>query len=158
MPIFVWSAILGNVSSTIKWYSLRRRERNHLSLERVQPYLAVITPLWDALRTGKQAVVTSDLSLLEVLVKPIQLGDKKLQDLFRTILYHTSGFSCLPITTPILVTAANLRATIGIKTPDAIHAATALISGCTLFVTNDPAFHRVPSLPVALVSDIAAAP
>lgn len=126
-------------------------------VEQVQPYLNASLPLWNALRMGSQPVVTSELSLLEVQVKPIQLGDATLQRLFRRILYNVKGLTCLPITRQTLETAAQLRATNGLKTPDAIHAATALLAGCTLFVTNDPAFRRVPSLNVAILSDVIAA-
>jgi len=127
-------------------------------IEIIQPYLATAAPLWDALRAGTQEVITSELSLLETLVKPLQLGNTALQKLFETVLYNTKGFSCLPITRQILEEAAQIRATFGLKTPDAIHAATALIEGCTLFVTNDVAFRRIPGLNVAILNEIAAAP
>jgi len=39
-----------------------------------------------------------------------------------------------------------------------IYRATALAQGCTLFVTNDPIFRRVPGLTVAILSEIAATP
>jgi predicted nucleic acid-binding protein len=44
----------------------------------------------------------------------------------------------LPITRPILLEAARLRAATKLKTPDAIHAATAMDAGCALFVTTTP--------------------
>jgi predicted nucleic acid-binding protein len=127
-------------------------------VEAVRTFLDVAKPLWDALDAGTQAVVTSELSLLEVLVKPLQLGDIALQSLFQGTLYATPGFACVAITRQTLETAARLRTTAGLKTPDAIHAATALIEHCTLFVTNDPIFRRVPGLTVAILSEIAAAP
>jgi predicted nucleic acid-binding protein len=127
-------------------------------IETIQPYLTTAAPLWDALRAGTQSVITSELSLLETIVKPLQLGNTSLQELFETILYNTKGFSCLPITRQILEAAAQVRATFGLKTPDAIHAATALSEGCTLFVTNDVAFRRISGLNVAILSEIAAAP
>jgi predicted nucleic acid-binding protein len=64
------------------------------------------------------------------------------------------GTLTIPINRQILETAAQLRASTHLKTPDAIHAATALESGCTLFVTNDPAFKRVPNLAVMVLSDL----
>jgi len=54
----------------------------------------------------------------------------------------------------ILERAAQLRAATNLKTPDAIHAATALEHGCTLFVTNDSTFRRVPGLPVTILADL----
>lgn len=123
-------------------------------VERVQPYMAISKPLWDALDAGSQALVTSEITLLEVLVKPLRLGDTQLQSLFIGTLYGTPHFTSLPINRQILETAAQLRITAGLKTPDAIHAATALEAGCTLFVTNDAAFKRVPGLMVAVLSDL----
>jgi predicted nucleic acid-binding protein len=40
--------------------------------------------------------------------------------------------------------AAQLRAAIGVKTPDAIQLVAAIGAGCTTFVTND---RRLPSIP-----------
>ena len=60
-----------------------------------------------------------------------------------------------PITQTVLEKAANLRATLDLKTPDAIHAATALLNKCVLFVTNDSAFRRLSDLTVTVLSEIA---
>ena len=50
--------------------------------------------------------------------------------------------------------AARLRAETGLKTPDALHAATALRAGCALFITNDADFRRVPGLPIIVLDDL----
>ncbi|MEO7908786.1 MAG: PIN domain-containing protein [Roseiflexaceae bacterium] len=112
-------------------------------VEEVKPYIDVARPLWDALDAGTQDIATSELSALEALIKPLRLQNASLQELFLGTLYHTPGLLCILITRQILESAAQVRATLGLKTPDAIHAATALIEGCTLFVTNDVAFRRV---------------
>ncbi len=54
----------------------------------------------------------------------------------------------------ILREAARLRAITKLRTPDAIHAATALQIGCALFVTNDKGFKNVPSLPHVILDDL----
>jgi predicted nucleic acid-binding protein len=55
----------------------------------------------------------------------------------------------------VLRQAAVLRATIpSLRTPDAIHAATALLGNCDMFLTNDPGFRRVPGLPLILLSNV----
>ena len=41
----------------------------------------------------------------------------------------------------------------GLKTPDALHAATAIRAECTLFITNDNDFRRVRDLPVVVLDD-----
>jgi predicted nucleic acid-binding protein len=60
----------------------------------------------------------------------------------------------LPITQHILRDAARLRATTKLRTPDALHAATARQAGCVLFVTNDVGFRGVASLPLVLLDDL----
>ena len=125
-------------------------------VEMIEPYLTASMPLWDALDANQQDVVTSELSVLEVLVKPLRLADFVLEGLFTGTLYSTPGLACVPITQSILRMAAQIRADVGLKTPDAIHAATALEMGCVLFVTNDSAFRRVPGLNVAVLNEVIA--
>jgi predicted nucleic acid-binding protein len=125
-------------------------------VEQIEPYLSASAPLWDALHAGSQLVVTSDLCILEVLVKPLRDGNANLVALVRNILLGTIGLHCLPISRSVLESAAQLRATFNLKTPDAIHAATAREAGCALFVTNDHGFRRVPGLNGAVLGEIAA--
>jgi predicted nucleic acid-binding protein len=47
-----------------------------------------------------------------------------------------------------------VRATTRLKTPDAIHAATALREGCTLFLTNDAQFRTIANLPVTVLQEV----
>ncbi len=124
------------------------------SVERIDPYRAILDILWQAVSVGQFTVVTSELTLLEVLVKPLKVGDTAIAETFRTVLRHSPDVQMLPITQTVLEKAANLRATLDLKTPDAIHAATALLNGCVLFVTNDSTFRRLSDLTVTLLSEI----
>jgi predicted nucleic acid-binding protein len=124
------------------------------SIERIDPYRALLDILWQTVSTGQITVVTSELSLLEVLVRPLKVGDATTATLFRTVLRHTPDVQMVPITQAVLEEAANLRATLGLRTPDAIHLATALLNGCALLVTNDRAFRRVPDLAVTVLSEL----
>ncbi|MHB1421855.1 MAG: type II toxin-antitoxin system VapC family toxin [Gemmataceae bacterium] len=125
-------------------------------VERIEPYLTASAPLWDALDAGLASVVTSELTLLEVLVKPLRDGNSALASLYRTVLLGTVGLTSVPITRSILESAAQLRAGCKLKTPDAIHAATAMAHGSSLFVSNDTGFRRVIGLPVAVLREVAA--
>ena len=62
----------------------------------------------------------------------------------------------IPIDRSILLQAANLRATNNLKTPDAIHAATALSVNCDLFITNDKGFGNLSNLPVVVLNEVLA--
>jgi predicted nucleic acid-binding protein len=124
------------------------------SIERIDPYRGVLDTLWQAVSLEQFTVVTSELTLLEVLVKPLKVGDVTTATTFRTVLRHSPDVQMLPITQTVLEKAASLRATMNIKTPDAIHAATALLNGCGLFVTNDSTFRRFSDLAVTVLSEI----
>jgi predicted nucleic acid-binding protein len=124
------------------------------SIERIDPYRGILDTLWQAVSFGQFTVVTSELTLLEVLVKPLRVGDVTTATAFRTVLRNSPDVQMLPITQPVLEKAASLRATMNIKTPDAIHAATALLNGCALFVTNDSTFRRLSNLAVTVLSEI----
>jgi len=123
------------------------------SVERIDPYRAILDSLWRAVSFGQITIVTSELTLLEVLVKPLKEGNATVAASYRAVLRHSPDVRMAPITQVVLEEAANLRATQGLKTPDALHAATALLNGCTLFVTNDSAFRRVSDLTVAILSE-----
>jgi predicted nucleic acid-binding protein len=126
------------------------------AVEKIEPYFSASAPLWSALHGGTQEVMTSELTLLEVLVKPLRAGDAALVTLYRNVLLGTAGLTCLPVSLAALESAAGLRAQYNLKTPDAIHAATALQAGCAMFVTNDAGFARVPGLNVVVLSQVAA--
>ena len=111
------------------------------TVEHISPYDGLLQPVWQ-----RGAVLTSELSRLEVLVKPLQAEDSLLQCIYRDLL-SAAEVDRHPLTTEVLERAAQLRANFGIKTPDAIHAATALIRNAALFLSNDDGFKRVPDLP-----------
>ena len=121
-------------------------------------YAPLLQPLWQAAKKGNITIVSSDLALMETLILPIRMGDTVLVNDYER-LFKQQLVRLLPITQDNLRVAARLRATIqALRTPDAIHAATALLSGCVFFVTNDTGFKRVPGLPLAILDEVLAAP
>jgi predicted nucleic acid-binding protein len=124
-------------------------------VERVEPYWSASSEFWEAIDDGRCEAATSELTLLEVLIKPLRDGDADLESLFRATML-ASNLECLAITLAILETAARLRADHRLKTPDAIHAATAIEAGAFLFLTNDTDFRKVPGLNVAILDEIVA--
>ncbi|MEE9295982.1 MAG: PIN domain-containing protein [Phycisphaerae bacterium] len=98
-------------------------------------------------------VISSELVLLETLVKPIREKKASLEAAFRAFLLESDEFRLVPIELGTIERAARLRAESGLKAPDAIHAATALEVDCALFLTNDPAFRRVDGLSVAVLGE-----
>ena len=121
-------------------------------------YAPLCRPFWQAARIGRSGIFSSDLALLETMVLPLRNADTVLQSRFERFLLH-SDVNLLLITQSVLLEAARLRADVpGLKTPDAIHAATALINGCILLITNDTGFRRVRGLSTIMLDDVLAAP
>lgn len=123
------------------------------AVERIQPYCDALQPVWHSAASGEIRAATSEISLLEVLVKPLRLGDARLEADFRRFC-GSREFQFLPVSTHVIDRAARVRAESGLKTPDAIHAATAVGLGAQLLITNDPGFRRVEGLPVAVLSEV----
>ena len=123
------------------------------SLERIEPYRALLEPMWRQAQARRFAIVSSDLVVLETLVKPLRDGDTVVETLFRA-LFDADEVDLIPATRDLWEEAAQLRAVTGLRTPDALHAATALHADCTLFVTNDAGFGRVNDLPVVVLKDL----
>ncbi|NJM06830.1 PIN domain-containing protein [Candidatus Gracilibacteria bacterium] len=124
------------------------------TVEEIQPYAGLLQALWIAARNRSITVTSCEIALLETLVKPLREEKKHLERRYRRFLTLTYEVQLVPIDRKVIEKAARLRADCGIKTPDALHAATALESGSELFITNDPAFRRGPGLPVAVLDDL----
>jgi len=127
------------------------------SVEKVEPFSSLLDPLWLTARSGDLQIQSSELALLEVLVKPRRDKDTMLESSFRSLLLSSREVHLVPITKVVLDLAVDLRATTNIRIPDAIHAATALIGKCALLVTNDVVFRRVPGLQVTVLREVIAA-
>jgi len=116
-------------------------------------FLPVVEPLFSSVAARHVAVVTSSLTLLEVLVRPLRANLPALAAEYEQILTRSSGITLVPLDLPLLRLAANLRATSGLKTPDALQLAAALGSGCGVFFTNDERIPQVPGLRVLRAKD-----
>jgi predicted nucleic acid-binding protein len=92
----------------------------------------------NAVEDGRIIAVTSEITLAEVLVKPLELGAPDLVAAYEQMIAPSTNFEVLQVRRDILVGAAHIRARRNsIRLPDAIHIATALASSCSRFVSND---------------------
>src|SRR5687768_16532740 len=94
------------------------------AVEKIEPYHVILEPLWGAAQADRLQIVTSELTWLETLVRPLREKNTTLEGLFRAFL-TAREVRLVPTNLTLWEYAARLRA-LGIKTPDALHAATAL--------------------------------
>ncbi len=101
--------------------------------------------------------ITSVITVTEVMVRPFQLGQHELARAYERRLTGQRGLTVIPVDTDIAARAAELRARYRFPVPDAVQLATAIETGCQLFVTNDSRLRRVTEIPIAVLSDYLAA-
>jgi uncharacterized protein len=91
-------------------------------------------------------LLTSAMTLGEVLVKPVQSGDSKTAHYYQKLITTTTVL--LPFEDKAALVYAQLRADRSLRPPDAIQLACAASVGVDLFVTNDAHLHlrRVPGI------------
>ena len=123
------------------------------SVERNEPYFTLLAPAWQQAEAGHFVLVCSELVVSEALVRPIRVGDADLEGAFRAV-FAAPEVQLVATTRQIWEDTARLRAETGLKTPDALHAATALRAGCALFITNDTDYRRVDGLSVVVLDDL----
>ena len=123
------------------------------SMERVEPYRTLLEPMWQEAQDGNITIVSSPLIVIEALVKPLRDGNTEIESQYRE-LFGSNAVRLLDASYQVFEDAASIRAETGLKTPDAIHAATAIRAECTLFVTNDTDFRRVQELPIVVLDDL----
>jgi predicted nucleic acid-binding protein len=106
-------------------------------------FLPLVEPIFEDVAEGRREIVTSALTLLEVLVVPYRAVNAGLAVRYEELLSNSRGIAVMDLTRDQLRIAAQLRAATGVKTPDALKLAAALGAGCTTFVTND---RRIPAI------------
>ena len=103
---------------------------------------------------NKITLVTSTVTLTEVLVKPLRTGDKPVEETYRALLSDTKFVQLIPVDEAIANRAAYLRATYNLRTPDALQVATAIESGAAAFLTNDLEVKRVTEILVLVLDEL----
>jgi len=112
-------------------------------IERNAAYIHLVRSFFTSMREDKFAVVTSTITLLEVLILPTRQNDKELAQKYRDILLNTEQLDIIKVDIAIAEEAARLRAIHHLKVADSIHMVTAIVSNAKYFLTNDL---RLPSL------------
>ena len=116
------------------------------AVEGFDEHRAFLEGLFRLIDAGQTTAVTSELTLAEALVRPLEAGHDDVIKLYDNLLQNSERLGFLPIDRSILLEAARYRAELGIKLPDAIHVATAIAGNCDVFLTNDKRIKLPPGL------------
>ncbi len=104
--------------------------------------------------SGPISAVGSTMILTEVLAQPLRMGKTELVTDYEDIIQNSIGFNLIHVDEKIARRAAHLRAKYNLKTPDALHVATALESHCQAFLTNDMGLKRVTEIQILVLDEL----
>ena len=102
----------------------------------------------------KRQSVVSALVFSEIFVSLFEQENTALVEKYQAFLDSFPKLKVVSADKQVCLTAAQLRAAYKLKTPDAIHLATAIDSGCDVFITNDSNLKKVQEITVLTLRDI----
>ncbi|SRR5258708_11006757 len=103
---------------------------------------------------GNFSFITSTITLLEVLVKPMRDGQKELAAKYKDILTKAGGIEIFDITIDLAAKAAELRAKYNLRTPDAIQIAVSIGNKASYFLTNDLRLKSISEIKSVTLSEL----
>ena len=125
-------------------------------IERHRRYGPLVRQAFALVNDAQLAGLSSYVTLLEVLVKPLRDGRTALAQKYRELLTSSRNFALLPVGREIAEGGAEIRAKYGFRTPDAIQLATALYHDADVFLTNDKKLKNFDRLEVVVLDEFCA--
>lgn len=96
-------------------------------------------------------LITCNLSLMELLVLPIKLKNKRIIKLYKNLDKHIPNFTFANVDEKTFVKAAEIRATTNFRSPDSIHLASSIVNNCDTFVTSDKQLQGFNQVKIQLI-------
>ena len=123
-------------------------------IEEHEKYLDILSDTFSKIDSGEKTGITSIVTLIEVLVKPLKDNNQKLVNEYQSILTASRNILLVDITQNIGKKAAELRAKYNILLPDAIQIAVGIMNDADIFLTNDELLKKVTEINVVVLEEI----
>ena len=117
-------------------------------------YFDKMQAIFQQVNQGRFEVLCSVITPSETLNKPIKANDHILINVYNSLFENTSGVTLISVNKNIARRAAELRAKYNLKTPDALHVATALETHCQAFLTNDMGLKRITEIQILVLDEL----
>ena len=114
-------------------------------------YQALCTEVFDGMEAGVIQAVTSTVTLIEVLVRPLAQGQDALCARYEQYLQFGPSLTLRGLDPGLARKAAELRASYRLRTPDAIQLAAAIEFGARVFLTNDDRIHGITEIEIVVL-------
>ena len=105
------------------------------------PLAERVAQVWQRMRERGDRLYTTALTVGEILVKPVQMGARDLEQSYFQI-FRNPEITVIPFDLRIAPLYARVRTDSTIRAPDAIQLACAAAAGIDLFITNDDRLSR----------------
>jgi len=112
-------------------------------LESHPKYASLTQKIFSSMENGKWKGITSSITLMEINVRPWQIGREDVARKYEALLVNFPNLDIVNIDRDVARFAAQLRARFGLRSPDALQVSSSLVSGAKCYLTND---HRLSSL------------
>ena len=117
-------------------------------------YRLITQEIFDSILKGQKQAVTSTITLMEINVRPLQLGRKDIAREYEALLFNYPNMVILDIDRDVARKAAQLRAELTLRPADALQVAACMSGGAQVFITNDKRLNRLESIKVAILDDL----
>lgn len=122
-------------------------------------YLPLTRELLSSIESGERKGVTSTITLMEIIVKPLALGQIDVARKYEALLANFPNLEIIDLDRDVIRLAARLRTEYRIRPPDALQVAACLQHGAQAFITNDDLLKRLQDkIAVLVLEDYAASP
>jgi len=122
-------------------------------------YISIVERIFSEISHGNILGISSYLTLLEVLVRPIKEKARGIANEYRDLLLGNIFLRVFPLDDRVAEKAAELRAKYDgdgfkLNTPDAIQITTGLLNGAEIFLTNDTNLKQVQEIEVVVLDEV----
>jgi predicted nucleic acid-binding protein len=123
-------------------------------LEAHPTFLPLTQPILSGLEQGRWTAVTSIITLMELNVRPFQLGRGDIARKYEALLINFPNLAVVEVGREVARRAAQLRAEFHLLPADALQVATSLCCQVGVFITNDRRLRRLkPVIDVVILED-----
>lgn len=116
-------------------------------------FAELVTPVFELIVDGSIVAFTSELTLTEILIKPIRDNLNQVIQAHKELLLDPELFTLISPNQDTFLLAAELGGKSSMRTPDAIHMACAIESKCKYFITNDKGIKSTADITVVQIGD-----
>lgn len=136
---------MGQLSERIKPYTILGLDTSVFiyHFEKHSQYVHLTRELFFGIESGKYMGITSTITLMEILIRPLALGEQDVARKYEVLLANFPHLEMVDIDRDIIRHAAQIRAEYRLRPPDAIQISACLAKDARAFITNDRHMERL---------------